>query len=213
MAAHRMCRESYCAGKVQAAQGPQLRIIFAGKGKHTAKGKRGPISMPVSAYRFYNVLSRFDLIVRLSENRHAVFGKEGRSGPSVHQVHCWKSLIGSHIWPIMQRLKRFSSRAALKAAQSGSNMQRLSRVLWSSELMSVIATMSTSVISLEKENEALRLTVQELERKAMRQEVKVQANKTLHLKVQEQERTILILLPRCGVHTGARVRAHELHPR
>ena len=40
--------------------------------------------------------------------------------------------------------------------------------------MSVIATMSTSVISLEKENEALRLKVQELERKAMRQEVKVQ---------------------------------------
>ena len=79
--------------------------------------------------------------------------------------------------------------------------------------MSVIATMSTSVISLEKENEALRLKVQELERKTMRQEVKVQANKALHLKVQEQERTILILLPRCGVHTGARVRAHELHPR
>ena len=50
----------------------------------------------------------------------------------------------------------------------------LSKVLWSSELMSVIATMSTSVISLEKENEALRLKVQELERKAMRQEVKVQ---------------------------------------
>ena len=40
--------------------------------------------------------------------------------------------------------------------------------------MSVIATMSTSVISLEKENEALRLKVQELERKAMRQGVKVQ---------------------------------------
>ena len=79
--------------------------------------------------------------------------------------------------------------------------------------MSVIATMSTSVISLEKENEALRLKVQELERKAMRQEVRVQANKALHLKVQEQERTILILLPRCGVHTGARARAHELHRR
>ena len=58
----------------------------------------------------------------------------------------------------------------------------------------------TSVISLAKESEALRLKVEELERKAMRQEVKVQANKALHLKVQEQERTILILLPRCGVH-------------
>ena len=27
------------------------------------------------------------------ENRHAVFCKEGRSGPSVHQVNCWKSWI------------------------------------------------------------------------------------------------------------------------
>ena len=39
--------------------------VFAGKGKHTAKGEREPISMPVSAYRFYNALSRFDFIVRL----------------------------------------------------------------------------------------------------------------------------------------------------
>ena len=73
--------------------------------------------------------------------------------------------------------------------------------------------MSTSVISLEKENEPLRFKVQELERKAMRQKVKVQEKEALHLKVQEQERTILILLPRCGVHTGARARAHELHRR
>ena len=142
MAALRMCRESYCAGKVQAAQGPQLRIIFAGKGKHTAKGKRGPISMPVSAYRFYNVLSRFDLIVRLSENRHAVFGKESRSGPSVHQVHCWKSLIGSHIWPIMQRLKRFSSRAALKAVQSGSEIMQVAEIMASNTFMQVAEIMA-----------------------------------------------------------------------
>ena len=40
--------------------------------------------------------------------------------------------------------------------------------------MTSMTTMSTSVISLEKESEALRLKVQELERKAMRQEVKVQ---------------------------------------
>ena len=82
------------------------------------------------------------LIVRLSENRHAVFCKEGRSGPSVHQVHCWKSLIGSHIWPIMQRLKRFSSRAALKAVQSGSEIMQVAEIMASNTFMQVAEIMA-----------------------------------------------------------------------
>ena len=56
----------------------------------------------------------------------------------------------------------------------------------------------TSVISLAKESEALRLKVEELERKAMRQEVKVQERQSSTKKQRLRRIRVTLRVPRCN---------------